>query len=376
MRTLFAALSLTLVAAVALAAAAPAAPPAPAVQDAKPQVLDEVVMFGASPALQDGQRIIGRVKELDKKEKKVWVIVNWGANEGPVSVPLDRVRRIDYDVEGRRAELPAGDNLAHYNLALWLLSVGLKDEALLDLEAVAGKTGVPAEAWKLLGALQEEKGLFRQALESFKKYLAAKPDDAEALAATKRLEAKIKDLPAEPAKTAPDPGKPADPAVPPEPEKPKIPEGLEVRDGWKAQPWGNPADLSLLKDDATGNQFLAVQMSGEGKEDKTATGLRVNGDISKRSKLIFNIYNSDDKPLPLSVAFNTASDFYETQFIWIKKGWNESVTVDLNASDFKCRASDWAHKSPIKGKDQVNNLLFLVNAKRKATIYLDYIRFE
>jgi tetratricopeptide (TPR) repeat protein len=371
MRTALAALLI----AAALAVPARAAAPAPAADPAQPpKVLDEVVMVGATAIGQDGQRVLGRVREIDKKENKLWVIVNWGDNEGPVSVPLDRVRRIDYDVPGRRAELPAGDSLARYKLALWLLAVGLKDEALSDLEAVAGRPGVPADAWKLLARLQEAAGQLRQALESWKKYLAGQPEDAEAQAAVKRLEEKVKALPAEPQVQAPVPA--PDPAKPAEPEKPKVTEGMEVRDGWRAQPWGNPADITLLKDDVTGNQYLAVEMTGDGKEGKTALSLRVNGDISKRSKLIFNIYNPDAKPLPLTVAFNTSSDFFETQFIWIKKGWNEGVAIDLNASDFKCRASDWSHKSPIKGKDQVNNIMILINEKRKATLYLDYIRFE
>jgi|GEM_PF-2773745 len=382
MRTALSLLLITVLAASvpALAGAPPAAAPA---DPGKIAVVDEVIMFGSAPAGQDGQRIFGRVKEIDGREKKLWIILNWGQNEGPVSVPLNRVRRIDYDVAGRRAELPAGDNLARYKLALWLISVGLKDEALIDLEAVAGKPGVPAEAWRLLAGLQEAKGQFRQALEAQRKFLLAQPDDGDTKAAVARLEEKVKGLPADPVPADPNPP-PADPGAgdpkvnpnPPEPEKPKVAEGLELRDGWRAQPWGNPAEVSLLKDEESGNQYLAVQMTGEGKEAKTALGLRVNGDISKRAKLVFNIYNPDNKPLPLSIAFNTSSDFFETQFIWVKKGWNEGVAVDLNASDFKCRASNWAHNSPLKGKDQVNNIMFLFNEKRKVAVYLDYVRFE
>ena len=76
------------------------------------------------------------------------------------------------------------------------------------------------------------------------------------------------------------------------------------------------------------------------------------------------------------MAFNTSADFYETMDIWAKKGWNEGLAVDLNASDYKCRANGWAHNSPLKGKDQLNNIMILVNERRKVTIYLDYLRFE
>ena len=352
------------------------APVAAADVPARPPVVDEVVMFSATAAGQDGERLPCRVRDLDKPAKKLWVIVDDGQHQGPWSVPLDRVKRIDYDVDGRRAELPAGDNAARYRFALWLLSVGLKDDALFDLEAIAGKTDVPAEAWLALARLQEEKGQLREALKSLDEYLKAMPDDAEALAARKRLDAKVKALPEPtPANVNPDPK--VNPNATPEPPKADPDKGcLEVRDGWKAQPWANPADITLLKDDKSGNQFLAVQMPGTGKADKTAIGLRVNGDISKRSKLIFNFYNSDKQNLPVSVAFNTASGFFETQAIWMKPGWNEGLVVDLNASDFKCAATEWAYKSPLKNKDQVSSILFVVNSRRTATIYLDFIHFE
>jgi tetratricopeptide (TPR) repeat protein len=358
----------------ALAAPGNAAAPAAAAETGRPAVVDEVVMFSATAPGQDGERLPCRVRDFDKDAKKLWVIVDDGQRQGPWSVPLDRVKRIDYDVDGRRAELPPGDNAARYRFALWLLSVGLKDDALFDLEAVVGKTGVPAEAWLALARLQEEKGKFREALKSIEEYLKAMPDDAEALAARKRLEAKVKALP-EPTQADVKP----DPKVGPVPDPPKADPDkgcMEVRDGWRAQPWANPADISLLKDDKTGNQFLAAQMPGTGKADKTAIGLRVNGDVSRRSKLVYNFYNADKQNLPVSVAFNTASGFYETQTTWMKPGWNEGLVVDLNSSDYKCAATEWAYKSPLKDKDQVSSILFLINARRNTTIYLDYVHFE
>jgi hypothetical protein len=54
-----------------------------------------------------------------------------------------------------------------------------------------------------------------------------------------------------------------------------------------------------------------------------------------------------------------------------------AVTVDLNASDFKCEATEWAHKAQIKDKNAVKMIVFLVNVrKKKATLYLDNVHFE
>jgi len=381
MRTVFAALILAALASTGLAAApagkppanAPNAPAAPAV----PAVLDEIIPYGPVPGGPDGLSLLGRIKEIDRKNQRVWVVLNSGERQGPTSFPLERVRLIKYDVEGRRAELAAGDLAARYRFALWLLAVELKDEALFDLEAAAGQPGVPAGAYRLLAALQEEKGRLRQALKSWQALLALKPDDAEAAAAVRRLAEKVRNLPADEGAVVakPDPGNPAPPEAPKLPEEdPKT--NLEVRTGWRIQPWGNQAELSLLRDEETGNQFLVVQMPGGGKEDKTAVGLGLPADISKRARLMFSIYNPDKQALPVSIAVITASDFYETQYLWVKQGWNLDMTVDLNAKDFKCRATEWAHKAEIKDKDQVRQVTFLVNIRHKATIYLDHVRFE
>lgn len=341
---------------------------------AKRGVQDEIVL--TAPAGQtEGLRIVGRVKSIDQKEKRLWVVVNWGTNEGPISVLLERVKRIDYDIDGRREELPAGDNLARYRLALWALEVGLRDAALADLEIAAGKTGVPDEALGRLAGLLEEKQRPREALAAWKKFLEKKPGDAAAAAAVKRLEEAVAKLPPDKAPDVnPDPN-PEGPGPEARPPAEDSKNNMEARQDWAVQPWGNPADLTWLKDEKTANQFMVVSLPGTGPADKTAVGLRVNGDMSQRSKFIFNVYNGDAKAVPVSVAFVT-SNFFETQYKFIKPGWNMAVAIDLNASDFKC-SPDWAHNAQIKDKNAVKMILFLVNVRnKKATLYLDNVHFE
>lgn len=345
-------------------------------------VSDEIVMAGRQPG-RDGLRIFGRVREV--RDGKVWVIVNDGQSEGPVSVSLKRVRRIEYDFDGRRAELPAGDHLARYKFALWVLSLGRKDEARFDLEAAVGKPGVPAEARFLLAKLQEGAGRLREALKNFETYLLKNPRHKETKAAIKRLKRKIKDLPAEttPVVIKDDPPVGIKKPPPVVTKTPKVEEGLEVyRSGWRAVPWGNPATITLMKDDDTGNQFLAVQMSGKGRESKTGIELRVGRTKRaemKSAKLVFNVYNPSKKTLPISVAFSTVIKgkygYYESRTSRFRKGWN-TMTVDLNGKDFKSRETEWAYRTPVKGKDDLKAIIILVNTRRKATIYLDYIKFK
>ncbi len=348
---------------------------------ARAGVSDEVVMAGRKPG-RDGLRVFGRIREI--RDGKVWVIVNDGQSEGPVSVSLKRVRRIEYDFDGRRAELPAGDHLARYKFALWALSLGRKDEARFDLEAVVGKPGVPAKARFLLAKLQEQAGRLREALKNFETYLLKNPRHKETRKAIKRLKRRIKDLPVEttPVVTKIDP--PVGPKPPPVgPKKPKVEEGLEIyRGGWRAVPWGNPATITLMKDDKTGNQFLAVQMSGKGRESKTGIELRVGRTkpaVLSSAKLVFNVYNPNKSTLPISVAFSTVIKgkygYYEARTSRFRKGWH-TMTVDLNGKDFKSRETEWAYRTPVKGKDNLKAVIILVNTRRKATIYLDYIKFK
>ncbi len=357
-----------------------------AAEVARAGVSDEIIMKSEKPG-QKGMEIFGRI--LWVKDGKIRVVVNAGDAEGPVTWSMDRVARIQYDFDGRRAELPAGDHLARYKFALWVLSLGRKDEALFDLEAVVGKPGVPAAARFLLAKLQEELGELRKALKNYEAYLLKNPRHGETRAAIKRLKPKVAALPVEtrpvvikndtPVGTA----KPVKPVKPIKPTTPGVEEGLEIYPGgWRAVPWGNPAAVTKMKDDDTGNQFLAVQMSGKGRESKTAIELRVGRTkpaALKSAKLIFHVYNPHKKTLPISVAFSTVVkakySYFESRTSRFRQGWH-TMTVDLNGKDFKSRETEWAYRTAVKGKDNLKSIIILINTRRKATIYLDYIKFK
>jgi hypothetical protein len=359
-------------------------------------VFDQVRLKGNGPD-RTGMDIPCRVRET--RDGKLWVIaIENGQPRGPMSIPLDRINRIEYDLEGRRAELPAGDFSARYRFALWELSLGRRAEAMLDLEAVAGQQGVPVEAFIQLGRLQEEAARLAAALGSFNAYLQAGPGSEEltreARAAVARIEPRVAALPPEqqnpeaPNK-GPEPAGDADiNAQPPAAQTPAVDEGLEIYPGgWNIVPWADPATIAMEKDEKTGNQFLAVHMGGDSKSSQRKTAIQLRVGRTKPAaitspKLTFFIYcpvnfKPGEGTLPISVAFQTgrAMTYFESRtFHFNKKGWH-TVTIDLNGDDFKSEATDWAYKTPLLDKNDLKSLIILVNTRRNMSIYLDYIKF-
>ncbi len=352
------------------------------------EVSDEVI-FKSKKTGNDGLAVYGRIEEITKT--KLWIILSESGDErGRVSIPADRINRIEYDLTGRRAELPAGDNKALYEFALWELSLGKETEAAIDLEAVVGKPEIPVEAFFILAGLHRKAGQLAQALGAYRAYLGAKPQNekkaALATKAIKELAPLVKTIAsAIPVKNKPVNGAKNDPTAkpnlkpPPKRNKPAIPEGLEARQGWSAIPWADAATISLQNDEKSGNKYLALQMAGTGRSAGSKSGLRLQVPRARlvSSKLVFNIYNPDGKSLPVSVAFQTgkAKTYYESRtFRFNKKGWHQAK-IDLNGKNFKAASTDWSYRTAIKDKDNLQGIIILINKRAKMTVYLDYIKF-
>jgi tetratricopeptide (TPR) repeat protein len=352
------------------------------------EVNDEVI-FKSKKTGNDGLTVYGRIDEVT--ETKLWIILTEsGTERGRISIPADRINRIEYDLAGRRAELQFGDNKALYQFALWELSLGKEAEAAIDLEAVVGKPGIPVEAFFILAGLHRKAGQLAPALAAYRAYLHAKPkDEKKAALATKAIKelaplvktiaktVPVKPNPANGGKNNPT-GKP-NLKPPPKRNKPAIPEGLETRKGWSALPWADAATVSLQSDKKSGNKYLALQMSGTGRSAGNKSGLQLQVPRARlvSSKLIFNIYNPDGKSLPVSVAFQTGKSktYYESRtFRFNKKGWHQAK-IDLNGKNFKAASTSWSYRTAIKDKDNLQGIIILINKRAKMTVCLDYIKF-
>ena len=346
-------------------------------------------VFADTVYMVDGLAISGKVKEMS--EKHVVLLLD----DGVVGIPRPRVKRVDYDIDSRKAQLAPDDYKGHYELALLAIGKGKKDIAIQELALAAGKKDIPAEAWKTLAQLRKDAGDIKGALAAIVEYLKLVPDDKDAIAF--RDEAGKTVTPAKPAEvvvtvpaaeTPPVGNLPAVPStavavdtsaktvnitVTPAPQPVKQ-EGFE--DGqWQVEGWGNPATVQVTVSE--GNKMLAILVPADGAQDKAAVSLAKRMDLTGKKKLVFSANVDGDKPVDISVAFIT-DDFYESRIVRLKPGWNIDVAVDLTGQkDFKCRVTNWAFQSPLKSINRVDKIVFLVyNGRAAANIFIDDIRTE
>jgi len=342
-------------------------------------------MFADTVYMVDGLAISGKVKEIS--EKHVVLLLD----DGVIGIPRPRVKRVDYDIESRKAQLAADDYKGHYELALLALGKGKKDVAMQELALAAGKKDIPADAWKTLAQLRKDAGDAKGALAAIIEYLKLVPDDNDAIVFRDEIGKTVTPAkPVEPSAVAPAAEAPAVGGLPaavpadtgtktagitvtPAPQ-PVRADGLE--DGqWQVEGWGNPATVQVTVSE--GNKMLAILVPADGRQDKAAVSLGKRMDLTGKKKLVFSANVDGDKPVDMSVAFIT-DDFYESRIVRLKPGWNIDVAIDLTGQkDFKCRATNWAFQSPLNNMNRVDKIVFLVyNGRAAANIFIDDVRTE
>ena len=307
--------------------------------------------------------IEGRVQEVT--EERVLVLVHHGEDRwGKITIPRDRVRSIEYDLDKRLAELREEDHLGRYEIGEWAYRHGMSDEALAILAEAAGKPDVPAEAYLFMAKIREEKGELSEALSLYGKYALAEPEDDKVKAKIDEIK-KLLDKPkAEPAMVAKAPAAPK-----------ASPEGLETG-SWRYERWGNKADVSVVND-PDGNKLLQVTMDGSGNTDKVALSTRKNVDLAGKSKTTFTIFNKTGRTVQVALAVVTSSGYYESRPVSVKDGWNESLSRSLTGKDYKCKETNWRFETAVKDLDKVQAVMFLIyNGKRKGVFYLDEVSFQ
>lgn len=339
------------------AAARAGAPPAgaPPVADGAGEVeefTDDLIVLKSDLAIE------GRV--IDETDTSVRVEVEYGV----LTIPRAAIERIEFNLLGRVNELPEDDHVGRYRLAMRAVEMGMSSQAKGVLEGLVGKEGVPPEIFRALARIHELQGDLEKALEFWKKYAMARPDDAEAKARIAEIE---KELGVGEAAAGGDAGGGGEAAA--------ATEGLEAGGGWSAINWGNPA--TVREQSLDGNRALMVQVSGGGKQDKAAIGKSVRLDLSGSAKLRFHAFNGEKQRAQVAIAIITSADFYESRPVQIKPDWNMDLGIDLQAKNWKSKATNWTFKTGIAGLDSVRQIIFLIyTGKRKATLYFDFIRAE
>jgi len=138
---------------------------------------------------------------------------------------------------------------------------------------------------------------------------------------------------------------------------------------WRGMPWGHEVEVRSVKRGDTRQLLIKVRKTNA---DKVAVGLRLGRDFSSRKTLTLEVENAGDRNAKIAVAFQTDA-FYESQQQTLRVGKNV-LAFDLEAGNFKCEATGWVHKSPLKGRNRVRQIFLLIyRSVESQTFYVDNV---
>jgi hypothetical protein len=159
-------------------------------------------------------------------------------------------------------------------------------------------------------------------------------------------------------------------------------EGFEGGNKWYAVDWENAGQVNLEftgENVSEGKQSLKVVIREEATEwkNKVAFFMEANGsDISGNSAVFLDVYNKEAAGIEIAIGFRTGEGwtYYESSRKPVGKGWNKGIKFDLDAKDFKCKASDWKYEVPLADRKNVGEFYILVYRPVKMVkdvVYID-----
>lgn len=160
----------------------------------------------------------------------------------------------------------------------------------------------------------------------------------------------------------------------------KLWEDFEKIGDWHLADWGDKAKLTLSKEHTTsGKKALKVTFSEKGRRSD-AKGIVVekndlNLDLKNTKKMIFDIYNDNPESFEVSVVLNSTG-FCESVREIVNPGQN-TITIDLGASNFKKSESRWTHGATLDKNRPIHQMMIIAYPWDivSGEFYLDNIRF-
>jgi len=155
-------------------------------------------------------------------------------------------------------------------------------------------------------------------------------------------------------------------------------DGLERFSGWKAQGWGNAAEVSAWgKSGRLQDVVITVKLVG-GAQDKVAIQRPVKLRLAATGRLGVDVFNSTDHAIPVSFAVFASRDrvYSESAASPAAPGVWTHLDSDLAAKTYKNAASDWKHSADIWGRDMVTELLLLFYDKGEGMIVVDRLTVD
>ena len=157
-------------------------------------------------------------------------------------------------------------------------------------------------------------------------------------------------------------------------------EGLESKGGWLGDnpQHANPINVTVqtIEDGGIKNTVLSVGY-GDGGKDKATLRRRVTFDGRKHPIMVFEVLNSSDQTLPISIAVKSGPDYayHESpvQNVPPNSGWYP-VSFAMVEANWKSKASNWANNTTIKNLQNIRELQILFhNKSRSGSIFIDDI---
>ncbi len=360
-------------------------PPAPAPPVATPPAMQDTVL------LVNHQRIAGFI-DTTADVGPDQVAINTG--NGIIRMPKAQIAGEDLGYPARRRRVQDDDVKGLTELALWCRATGRNPEAFELLKLAVAQAGVTLPARALYARLIDEQQGPVEALPAYQAYRDAGGMDPATLARLAELEkskadydaqfggpvADAKSTDAAPAK-APEPAAAAPAAPATRPGGPVV-EGLEAR-GWdtEAIQWSNPVEVQTIQIDTPDgpSKVLRIAFKG-GDKDKSAVMRGMTTSVLDNSVLAFQVKNTSDKPVNISVALKTGDRyvFHESPQKTIQPGDEfQQVRVDLKGSNFKSIASSWANTGKIADLNDVRQLQIIIyNGHNDGELVIDSLGFQ
>jgi hypothetical protein len=146
------------------------------------------------------------------------------------------------------------------------------------------------------------------------------------------------------------------------PASPAARDGLERARAWRAAGWEDRALCRRFKVEKTGRTLMYLATGG-GEKGKAGATLAVPLVLAEKGAVRLAAYNNSDAPVKLGVAFWTAPGgvYYESRPKDVPAGKWIELDFDLNAGDYKCKASEWRHTASLPAARRVGQVALLLH---------------
>lgn len=159
------------------------------------------------------------------------------------------------------------------------------------------------------------------------------------------------------------------------------PDGLEADAAWERH--GRPQGTSVTfkpTTTASGKNRLLYLYYSSPRRSAFHYRLPRSLDLSKKRKLVLDVYHSQDKAVNMYAQLRTGSkgDWYMTQTQSISQaGWTRGFTFNIHGNVFRTRLSRKQYNAPLATPSQVTEfILCFTPTHRSGTLLLDGMRFE